>query len=1366
MLFSAYTNATHLVGGNLGYEFLGVLANGNYEYRITAVTYTNCDPNTSNIVDPEPTIDIGIYINDLNNPDANKLLYTDLTLILGDTMFILPDLPDDCTVGLDVCLVEGRYEAIVELPLNLGGYWLFYDRCCRNQQIVNLQDPGDQGVGFTAYIPSALVNNSSPVFTGDPTPFICAGDTTTFLNTATDPDGDQLIFSFITAKRGYSEPPPGNPAPPPPANLDWPVPDITWGGGFDENQPFGATGYSFISGATGLTSYMAPISGQYVVGVLVREYRNGILIGELTRDIQLLVLDCPENPSPNLSAINNGQTEFTVLEGDTLCFPIEFLDDNNNVIDLTSMGQIFDIGFTDPVAQLNTPISGTGQVQADFCWFTSCDQGQELPYLFTVNATDDGCPPKTTNVVYSIEVIPFTGSTFIDGNPNPCEDAEYTYETDIFPGATYDWTASGGVITSGQGTNEITVDWGSSGMGVITVVATDERGCVGDPLDLNVNIQVLPSVNAGDDVSICLGDSIDIGGSPTGPGGSVFIWAPSDSISNVNDENPTVFPSLTTNYTVQVITGFACVGEDTITVTVNTPQIDAGEDEFICENDTIQLNALNGIDYQWTSSEILSDDTISNPFAFPDSTITIFVSGNDSNLCFGSDSLTITVSELPVSNAGVDSTICGFTYQMSAIPSVGLGEWRPQAGVTYENANDPFSEVTVSSEGVYTFTWIEDNNGCRDSANVNIEFIAQPIADAGVTDSICGLVFDMAAVPSFGVGTWSEPTGITFSTNVNDPITQIFANDYGDYLFTWTEVNNGCIDSTQIQISFIEQPIANAGDNDTICGLTYLLNAVPSIGEGSWNNVGVFVPDISDPNAEVTVATPGTVELIWTETNLNFCISSDTSLITFNEIPLADAGPDLVICGQMATMNATGTGNGTWASDPDISFSDINDPAADATSMNTGIYTLVWSTELNGCTNQDVVTISFLEVPTAEAGADQEICFGDIITLNGSLGDEYLWTPNQFISDNTISNPDVNPEETTVYYLEVTLNNGCNDVDSVIVSVNPLPVIDAGEDIDYLCDGDSIQLNATPGFAQYSWVPANAVSDPGISDPYAIGNVASDYIVTVTDDNNCMNSDTVFIFVNAIVPTDAGPDVEICAGDTVQLGGSPTGPIGTTFLWAPTDNILNETDPSPLVYPDETTVYLVMSTNSICNGADEVTVTVKEAPIPAFNFELIPGCDGVRVNFYNNGDEDLDYIWDFGDGSTSTEFNPVHQYPFNIEYTIDLEAISIDECSGIITETIQSDDFDDYFQVFAPNVFTPNDDNVNDIMDINIRGEVESCTNFKVFNRWGQVMFNASGNNTRWDGYTSGGQKVIPGVYFYVIEINGSVHQGTVQVLY
>ena len=291
-------HSSHLIGGNLAYEYLGQVG-GNYQYKILYTIYVDCGP-TSNAPNPFATEEIGVYTHDLQNSPmggGDKTRIQLVTVNLISTTLIEPDLPSGCSVGSSTCIREGKYEGIFSVPLNFTGYHLYGDICCRNGAINNLTNPVTQGTGFHAYIPPPLIENDSPVFTDVPIPFLCAGDTTSILNSAFDPDGDLMVFSFVEPFRGFGT---QGFYPGPPATLTWTLDPVVYAGTYSFTQPFGPSSYSSINASTGLTQYMAPATGNYVVAVEIKEYRNGNLIGVSRRDLQLLVINCPVNPPPNL----------------------------------------------------------------------------------------------------------------------------------------------------------------------------------------------------------------------------------------------------------------------------------------------------------------------------------------------------------------------------------------------------------------------------------------------------------------------------------------------------------------------------------------------------------------------------------------------------------------------------------------------------------------------------------------------------------------------------------------------------------------------------------------------------------------------------------------------------------------------------------------------------------------------------------------------------------------------------------------------------------------------------------------------------------------------------------------------------------
>ena len=178
-----------------------------------------------------------------------------------------------------------------------------------------------------------------------------------------------------------------------------------------------------------------------------------------------MVLNCPPNPAPNIDpTAGTTLNSFTVVEGETLCFDFGFDDPNNDSVVLTVNGDIFDASITNPPATIDTPAIGLDTVSAQFCWTTGCGQAQTLPYQFSASVTDNGCPPKTTNEVYLITVVPYPAPDTLFGPIVICQNDTATYTTQLITDATYNWTITGGTVIGSSG-NQATILWTSPGTG-------------------------------------------------------------------------------------------------------------------------------------------------------------------------------------------------------------------------------------------------------------------------------------------------------------------------------------------------------------------------------------------------------------------------------------------------------------------------------------------------------------------------------------------------------------------------------------------------------------------------------------------------------------------------------------------------------------------------------------------------------------------------------------------------------------------------------------------------------------------------------------------------------------------------------------
>lgn len=265
----------HLVGGEIYYECLG-----NDDYLITLKVYRDCYSTGAPFDNPAS---IAVYnssgglVQTLNAYHSGS---QQLPVIINNPCLQAPP---------DVCVEEAIYTITVTLPPISGGYHIAYQRCCRNQSIVNLINPGAQGSTYYVAIPEAALNscNNSPHFNSFPPLALCIGDELIFDHSATDPDGDQLVYSLCTPYHGGTQ---ADPAPIP-ANAP-PYVNINWGTGYTASNPLDASPILAIDPTTGLLTGTPTQSGQYVVGVCVEEYRNGELLSTNKRDFQFNVVNC------------------------------------------------------------------------------------------------------------------------------------------------------------------------------------------------------------------------------------------------------------------------------------------------------------------------------------------------------------------------------------------------------------------------------------------------------------------------------------------------------------------------------------------------------------------------------------------------------------------------------------------------------------------------------------------------------------------------------------------------------------------------------------------------------------------------------------------------------------------------------------------------------------------------------------------------------------------------------------------------------------------------------------------------------------------------------------------------------------------
>lgn len=306
-------NASHIVGGEVYYDSLG-----NDQYRVTFEIYRDCSG--------------AAYDNPLTytvfNADGSVFSEFNIALPVPDTLPIVYD--DPCvTPPSDICIERAVYVGIITLPATANGYYITYQRCCWAANILNITQPGDWGITITTYVPGTTLigveDNNCARYNNYPPIVLCSGQTLDFDHSATDIDGDSLVYSMctpLTVNIGVGAMP--NP------EAAQPYADVPWEVGFSGTVPYGAGSNVTIDSQTGMMSITPNAIGTYVAAVCVEEWRDGVLINTKSRTFGYRVVVCDVIEPMQVDVLGAG----SLIEDCQSAGFIVHRDDSTDAVDL------------------------------------------------------------------------------------------------------------------------------------------------------------------------------------------------------------------------------------------------------------------------------------------------------------------------------------------------------------------------------------------------------------------------------------------------------------------------------------------------------------------------------------------------------------------------------------------------------------------------------------------------------------------------------------------------------------------------------------------------------------------------------------------------------------------------------------------------------------------------------------------------------------------------------------------------------------------------------------------------------------------------------------------------------------------------
>lgn len=1003
LLLRPEARATHAMGGELTYTYQG--AN---QYLVTLNFYRDC-----NGVAAPTSCSNGLTFNVSSAAcGANFSQCFTLQGVQIITPICATEL-DRCTSASGTYGVEKyTYTKLVNLSswAGCGNDWVFsWSLCCRNNAITSLVNPGNQDLYLSTRLNNVVTpHNNSPVFTNPPTPYYCFGQPISYNPGAVDPDGDVLQFDLINARGAGGV-------------------NLAYVAGYSALQPIhnsGGANAVAINASTGTVTCVPDLQQVAVVTYRVREFRAGVQVGEVTRDVQFVVRPCPGNTSPVASGINGGGTYATsVCANQPISFTINGSDANaGQLVAMTwnsgIPGGTFTVG--------GTPTNPVGT----FSWTpTTANIGNNV---FTVTVTDNACPlVGTSNTGISITVTP--PFTPINAGPDLSACGSVTLAATLpWPSVPHQWSVVSGSGTFSDATNpnafvtglapgvnvfQWTVDYGTCGVSTDQVTVTNYSTSQA-------------SANAGPDQNLCGGTTATLAGNTvTAP--AVGTWTLVSGTGTITSPNsPTSGVTglgIGQNRFRWSVDNGPCSGVtfDDVFITVYNSALataNAGPDQSICTpTSSVTMNASAApapASGQWTVVSGSGGFTNSNSATTTVVGIPVGVhvyrwTVNNGPCGSSQDDVTVTVydSSSPSANAGTDQQVCGTTATLTGSAPIfpSSGTWTVvSGGGTITNANSPFTTVTGMSIGTNVFQWTVNNGACAsgvtsDQVTVVAYSSSNPAANAGPDQELCSnsssTVMAGNAPIAPAVGTWSILLGSGTIVSPNSPTTAITGLAVGENRFRWSMNNGPCpgspsFDDVSIFVYDQNQNAANAGADQQLCtpvtSANLAGNAATFPAVGTWTLVSGSgtITNANSPTSTVTGLGVGNNVFAWTIDNgpcSNPITTDQVTITVFNASnPVANAGPDQQLCTPTLSTTLAGSATifpatGAWTTSSGATITAPGSPTTTVTGLSVGENIFTWTVSNGPCASgitADQVSIFVYDANNAiaNAGPDQQLC--------------------------------------------------------------------------------------------------------------------------------------------------------------------------------------------------------------------------------------------------------------------------------------------------------------------------------------------------------------------------------------------------------
>ncbi len=1173
-------------------------------------------------------------------------------------------LSSTCTGGTYPGYDQTLYDVSFNLPNPAADWVVSVMDSNRSAAITNLANPESHTLYSECRINNSIPHlDHSPVFSSLPIAQACVSEQFQYSLGTRDADGDSLVYFLVQPLEG-----PGQPIP-------YSDP------GFTPTHPLSTKGGIFIFGLhSGEMLFSADKTQVAIISVRTDEYRNGVKIGSIQRDIMVNATQC----SNQLPQIQNGLENIVngfqnspkdniirTCPNTALSFDITGFD--RNAEDAVTIQT--NLATSIPGAHFNT--SGTNPVIGHFSW-TPTDKDAGF-YEFTVIVKDNQCPifgqQMYTFGIHVKKSYANAGSDTTVCSQNAVVQLHASGEKPI------NWS-------NGKYLNNDTIrDPIASlpGPGTYSFVLTTDQNSSCEAKD-KVTIKVTSDVNveasAAPD-SICKGTEVNLTAKASG-GNGVFTykWTSNPAGFQSTRQNNKVSPNVTTTYYVEVESG-GCVVNDTVTVTVN-PSPSAAFTALPnsgCDSLTVffQSNASGSDSVSWDFGDGTTSTEHNPSHTYHAGTYTVTLTVTNIYGCSG----TLTIPDyIKVSNGSSNASIIASDTSGCAPLTVNF-QGKPDSASYAWDFGDGSGSIeqnpshTFSTNGIFVVTLTVNGSECP--AHVIIRVSSPSASFSASPASGCDPLTVAFSNTSTGADSFMWLFGDGTTSNLKNP-THIYHE--GTYSVTLiAQSSDGCSDTLTLS-DFIHVgtiPTINISASDT-AGCEPLTVFFTS-GSGGDTYLWSFGDSTSSTDSDAThTYSAGDFTVTLTVTN-NGCSATQSiadyihvkssPVVSFSGSPQSGCDSALVVY----KNNSTNADSYTWLFGDGTSSSEKN-PMHKYLIGNYTVTLIAYNS--NGCSDTLILPDYIVVSPRPSvtiAASDTAGCEPLTVQFSNSSGSggTYLWDFGDG-STSTLPNP-IHTYSAGIYTVALTVSNGleCSAKETIVdyIKVLPSPVASFFGTPVSGCDPLTVQFtNNSTGASSYVWIFGDGNTSTEISPSHLYHSGTYDVILIATNLQGC--SDTLIL--SQYIKVSSMPVVSFTADPlfgcnplTVNFTNNSTG--GSNYFWDFGDSTTSTgINPSHTYTAGSYNVTLTVTADSGCSASQTSTQLIVVSPSPTVAFGAAPtaGCEPLNVQFTNNSTGGTAYLWDFGDGTTSTEISPAHTYNGGT-YDVTLTVLNDSGCSATLT---------------------------------------------------------------------------------------------------